>query len=264
MTEHDRPTDRSAPASAPTAAAIAAWCDDLLAAPGTKDYCPNGLQVDGERPVARLVTGVTASQALIDAAIAADADALLVHHGLFWRGDDPCLVGIKGRRVAALMRAGVALLAYHLPLDRHPGLGNNRQLAAVLGIDAPQPADEDGLVWLGRLPTPQPAAAWAALTAARLARAPLHVAVITRPVSAVAWCTGAAQGYLERAAALGADCYLSGEVSEQTVHQARELGIDYLAAGHHATERYGVQALGEAIAAHFGLRHRFIDVDNPA
>ncbi|WP_295542403.1 Nif3-like dinuclear metal center hexameric protein [uncultured Thiohalocapsa sp.] len=243
---------------------IARYCDELLGANAISDYCPNGLQLAGARPVRRLVSGVTASLALIEAAVAEHADALLVHHGWFWKGEDPRLVGMHGRRVAAAVHGGLALLAYHLPLDVHPQLGNNRQLAALLGFTEPAPASADGLLWTGLLVPPQPGAALAALVAERLGRTPLHVPVVDRPVRRVAWCTGAAQRLIDQAAALGADLYLSGEVSEPTVHQARELGLDYLAVGHHASERYGVQALGEHLAGHFGLAHRFIDIDNPA
>ncbi|MBK1629452.1 Nif3-like dinuclear metal center hexameric protein [Thiohalocapsa halophila] len=243
---------------------IGRYCDELLAASTVADYCPNGLQLAGARPVRRLVSGVTASLALIEAALAADADAILVHHGWFWKGEDPRLVGMHGRRVRAAVRGGLALLAYHLPLDVHPELGNNRQLAAVLDLRDAAAASADGLVWTGTLAAPQPGAAVAALVAERLGRSPLHVPVLERPVQRIAWCTGAAQRFIDQAAALGADLYLSGEVSEPTVHQARELGLDYIAAGHHATERYGVQALGEHLAGHFGLGHGFIDIDNPA
>jgi len=245
---------------------LAGHCDALLAAADFSDYCPNGLQVEGGRPVRRLITGVTASQALIDAAIAAGGDALLVHHGFFWKGEDPRLVGMKGRRIGALLRAGLSLLVYHLPLDAHPKLGNNYRLGELLGVVEAGPAGDGSVpVWTGRLAEPCSAAALAAHVAAVLGREPLHVAAGgERTMTRLAWCTGAAQGYIEQAAALGADCYLSGEVSEQTVHQARELGIDYLAAGHHATERYGVQALGEHLAGELGLEHRFIDIDNPA
>ncbi|MFE8032801.1 Nif3-like dinuclear metal center hexameric protein [Thiohalocapsa marina] len=245
------------------AEALASYCTTLLEAERISDYCPNGLQVQGQRPVRRLVSGVTASRALIEAAIAADADAILVHHGWFWKGEAPCLVGMKGQRVGLMMRAEQSLLAYHLPLDVHPVLGNNRQLAEVLGIEAPRPATDDGLIWQGRLPQPMPATAFADAVGRRLARAPLHVAAVDRAIEQVAWCTGAAQRHLAQAHALGADLFISGEISEQTVHEARELGIDYLAAGHHATERYGVQALGEHLAEHFGLEHRYIELDNP-
>jgi dinuclear metal center YbgI/SA1388 family protein len=244
--------------------AIARHCDELLAVDAVSDYCPNGLQALGRRPVTRLVSGVTASLALIEAAARDGADAILVHHGWFWKGDDPRLIGMHGRRVAALLTAGLSLLAYHLPLDRHPELGNNRQLARVLGLHDPGPADADGLLWCAELAAPLSGTALAAHVAERLGRAPLHVPVIDRDVRRIAWCTGAAQRFIARAADLGADLYLSGEVSEQTVHQARELGIDYIAAGHHATERYGVAALGDHVAERFGLVHRFVDIDNPA
>ena len=243
---------------------LANHCDRLLEVDRFSDYCPNGLQVEGDRPVRRLMTGVTASQALIDAAISAGADALLVHHGFFWKSEPAPLTGIKGRRVRALMRAGVSLLAYHLPLDAHPELGNNRRLADQLGLlDARPSTGADDLVWSGRLREPLVGAALAEWIRAKLAREPLHIAVVDHPIDRIAWCTGAAQGAIERAAALGADCYLSGEISEQTVHQARELGIDYLAAGHHATERGGVQALGEYLAAKLGIEHRYLEIENP-
>lgn len=246
-------------------AALAAYCDALLGSAAFSDYCPNGLQVEGERPVRSLLTGVTASQALIEAAVAEGADALLVHHGWFWKGEPAPLAGMKGRRIRTLMRAGIGLVAYHLPLDAHPELGNNRRLADVLGLVDPQPAPGgDGLLWQGRLACAIPAAAFAAQVASALGRTPLHVVTHERPLAAIAWCTGAAQGFIGQAAALGVDAYLSGEISEQTTHQARELGLDYFAAGHHATERYGVMALGEHLAQRFDLRHRFVELDNPA
>lgn len=249
-----------------SASALADHCDRLLAAADFTDYCPNGLQVEGTRPIRLLVTGVTASLALIEAAGDVGADALLVHHGIFWNGDDARLIGPKGRRVRALITHGMSLLAYHLPLDAHPELGNNRCLAERLGMLDAQPlgsASGRTPLWLGRLPTPLAGSAVAAAVAAALGRTPLHIAAHARPIQRIACCSGAAQSYIETAAAAGADLYLSGEVSEQTVHLARELGIDYLAAGHHATERYGVQALGAALATRFGLTHRFIDIDNP-
>jgi dinuclear metal center YbgI/SA1388 family protein len=240
------------------------YCDRLLASADFDDYCPNGLQMEGERPVGRLVSGVTASQALVDAAVAAQADAILVHHGWFWKGESPCLVGMKGRRVRALVRSGAGLLAYHLPLDAHPELGNNRRLGDLLGVRDGQPtAQGKGLVWRGRLPAAMSVDAFARLLEERLGRAPLHIAGHERPIADIAWCTGAAQGFIEVAAALGVDAFVSGEVSEQTTHQARELELDYFAAGHHATERYGVQALGEHLAVHFGIEHRFIEIANP-
>jgi dinuclear metal center YbgI/SA1388 family protein len=245
--------------------ALRDYCDALLDCAGFKDFCPNGLQVEGDRPVRSLVTGVTASQALVEAAIAAHADAIVVHHGYFWKGESPCLVGMKGRRIGSLVRAGMSLFAYHLPLDAHPELGNNRQLARVLGIADPRPADADeGLLWRGRLPQPVAAAEFSVAVAKALGRQPLLVSAHDRPIRELAWCTGAAQGWVEQASALGVDAFLSGEISEQTTHQARELGVHYFAAGHHATERYGARALGSHLAERFGLEHRFLDLDNPA
>lgn len=259
------------PSSSPdgtTLSALVAYCDDLLDVGAFSDYCPNGLQVDPraepDRRIRRLITGVTASQAMIDASAEAGADVLLVHHGFFWKGEDPRIVGVKARRVAALMRAGIALVGYHLPLDAHPDLGNNRRLAEVLGIVAPLAVDPPGsLLWRGELSVALSGTALAAAVATALGREPLHIPVRKGPVRTIAWCTGAAQGQIEQAAALGVDAYLSGEVSEQTTHLARELGLDYLGAGHHATERYGVQALGEHLARELGVEHRFIDLPNP-
>ncbi len=244
---------------------LLASADALLQPQQFSDYCPNGLQVQGRDQVKMLVTGVTASQALIEAAVEAGADALLVHHGYFWRGEDPCVVGMKRRRLGLLLQHDISLLAYHLPLDAHPLLGNNAQLARRLEIeveggldDSPQPVGN-----VGRLREPLSAAAFAARVAVALGRQPLLEAVGDRPIARIAWCTGAAQGYIERAARLGVDAYLTGEASEPTIHQARELGLHFIAAGHHATERYGVQALGEQLASELGLEHRFIDIDNP-
>lgn len=245
--------------------ALRDYCDSLLACADFKDYCPNGLQVEGDRPIRHLISGVTASQALIDAAITLGGDAILTHHGYFWKGESPCMVGMKGWRMRSLMRAGLSLFAFHLPLDMHPNLGNNRQLARVLGIVGAGPAATgQGLLWKGRLPRPMRARDFAALTARTLGREPIHVRAHERPIDSLAWCTGAGQGYIEEAAELGVDGFLSGEISEQTTHQARELGVDYFAAGHNATERYGVQALGKHLAERFALEHRFFDLDNPA
>lgn len=245
--------------------ALAAHCDTLLGVAAFSDYAPNGLQVEGERSVGFLITGVTASLALIEAAAAEGADALLVHHGWFWKGEPLPLTGMKGRRVRALIRSGMSLLAYHLPLDAHPELGNNRRLGERLGLQDAAPAVEgEGLIWRGRLHQPLTGAELAAQVGAALGRTPLHVPGHDRAIETVAWCTGGGQGYIVEAAALGVDAFLSGEISEQTTHQARELGIDYFAAGHHATERYGVQALGEHLARRLGLEHRFLDLDNPA
>jgi len=242
------------------------YCDRLLEADRFNDYCPNGLQVEGREVVTRLVSGVTASQALIDSACAQQADLLLVHHGYFWKGEDPTVTGIKQRRVSKLLEAGVALLAYHLPLDAHPELGNNVQLAGRLGLlEEGRFGDGHGpdLACFGNMQDPMSARELAARILAVLGREPLVVGEGPAIIKSVGWCTGAAQSYLETAARRGLDAFISGEISEPSVHIAREYGIHYFAAGHHATERYGVQALGEHLAARFGIQHTFIDIDNP-
>ena len=247
--------------------ALVAALDDLLQPARFSDYCPNGLQVQGRGEVSHLVSGVTASEALIDAAIADGADALLVHHGYFWKGEDPVLTGMKRRRIGKLIGHDLSLLAYHLPLDAHPELGNNAQLASLLGLhrEGPLfPADARAVGDVGRLEVALPPEALVARIAERLGRSPLHVPGGPAMIRRVAWCTGGAQGFIEQAIAMGADAYLSGEISEQTAHAAREGGIHYLALGHHASERYGARAVGEWVAARFGLTHRFIDIDNPA
>ena len=245
--------------------ALAAYCDRFLEAARFADYAPNGLQVEGDRPIRRLVSGVTASAALIEAAIALEADAILVHHGWFWKGESPCLVGMKGRRAKTILSAGLSLIAYHLPLDAHPEVGNNARLGARLGVVGGHPAEgSNPNLWQGRLARPLSAAALAEHLEQTLGRRPLRVGLEREQISQIAWCTGGGQGYIEQAAALGVDAFISGELSEQTTHQARELGICYLAAGHHATERYGAQALGEHLAEQLGLWHRFIEIENPA
>ena len=235
----------------------------LLRAAEYKDYGPNGLQVQGRREVRRLASGVTASLAFIDAAIAAGADTLLVHHGLFWRGQDGRLTGWLRERVARLLAHDINLFAYHLPLDAHPELGNNAQLGLRLGLQADGRFGEQALGFIGPAGHTQLDALAAAATSV-LGRAPLVVPGDGRPLSRVAWCTGGAQGWFEAAIAAGADAYLTGEISEPQAHLARETGVAFLACGHHATERYGAPALGAAIAAEFGLQHVFIDIDNPA
>jgi dinuclear metal center YbgI/SA1388 family protein len=242
---------------------LARHLDALLEVARIRDYCPNGLQVEGRPAVGRIVSGVTASAALIDRAAAAGADALLVHHGYFWKGEDPRLVGPRKRRIERLLAAGLSLFAYHLPLDLHPTLGNNAQLAARLGLAVAGRAGEQELVAYGALDAPTDLAGFAARVAARLGRQPLAIGEPDRPVARAAWCTGAAQGFFEAAIALDVDVYVTGEISEQHVHLARESGVAFVAAGHHATERFGVQALGEHLAQTFGLAHEFVDIDNP-
>ena len=228
------------------------------------DYCPNGLQVEGASVINKLVAGVTASQALLDEAVRAKADAILVHHGYFWRGENPVLSGMKKRRITTLVNNDINLLAYHLPLDAHLELGNNAQLAAKLGLSVEGVASIEGqdLLFHGLTSAPMSGLEFAHHIASRLDRAPLHIES-DRAVSKVAWCTGGAQGYIEQAIELGVDAYITGEASEQTTHIAREAGIHFYAAGHHATERYGVLALGRFLAERFKLDFEFVDIDNP-
>jgi len=230
-----------------------------------QDYCPNGLQVEGRERVHKLVTGVTASQALLDAAIAAGADAILVHHGYFWKNEPAQVVGLKKKRLQTLLKHDVSLLAYHLPLDLHDELGNNVRLGQHLefNIKEPPAGTETGLLRVGELSQPMTPQELAAHIGRCLGRMPQHIEGGPDRIQTIAWCTGAAQGYIDQALELGVDAYLSGEISEPTVHTAREGGIHYFAAGHHATERYGVQALGQRLAETFGLEHQFIDIDNP-
>jgi dinuclear metal center YbgI/SA1388 family protein len=246
--------------------ALVEYTDALLGAAGYRDYCPNGLQVEGRQEIRHLVSGVTASMALIEAAGAAGADALLVHHGYFWKGEDACITGMKQRRLRRLLGADISLLAYHLPLDAHARLGNNTQLARVLGFETEGSFGNEPDLQLGqygRLSRALDAAALAAHIGERLGRVPLHIPGAAARIETVGWCTGAAQSYIEAAAVRGLDAFISGEISEQTVHVARETGIHYFAAGHHATERYGVQALGAHLAEHFGITHEFVDIENP-
>lgn len=235
--------------------------NDWLSPDTFQDYCPNGLQVEGAAEIGRIVTGVTASQALLDAAIEQKAQLVLVHHGYFWKGEDPTVRGMKRARLKTLLEHDINLVAYHLPLDDHPEYGNNRQLAEVLGIR--NASALDGLVWQGELPHAMTVEELSAHLTSKLKRLPLHVGEGPKRISRIGWCTGAAQGYIGKALEAGLDAFISGEISEPTTHTARECGIHYFAAGHHATERYGVQALGEALARTFGIEHQFIDCDNP-
>ena len=230
-----------------------------------RDYCPNGLQVEGKAEVKKIISGVTACQDLIDAAISEKADVLLVHHGYFWKGEDERITGLKYQRIRSLIEAGINLVAYHLPLDAHPLYGNNAKLADVLELDIAGsfPSGNDAVGMYGTLKTPMTAAEFNEKITSALDREALHIGDKSQQIHTLAWCSGAAQGYIEAAAELGVDAYLTGEISEQTVHIARENGMHFYAAGHHATERYGVQAFGEHLAAHFAIEHQFIDIANP-
>lgn len=245
---------------------LLAYLDETLEPGRFQDYCPNGLQVAGKQEISTVISGVTASEAFLQAAIEADADAVLVHHGYFWRGENQRVTGMKQRRLKLLLENDINLIAYHLPLDAHPLLGNNAQLAKILGLEVDgrmSGTGEPAIGVCGCLPAPQSLSAFAGHIELKLNRKPLVVKGHERPINTVGWCTGAAQGFLQQAADLGLDAFISGEISEPTFHTAKELGINYIAAGHHATERYGVQALGEELAQRFNIRHHFIDIDNP-
>lgn len=244
---------------------LTSYLEILLDVQKFQDYCPNGLQVEGRQSIKRIVTGVTASQALIDQAIAVGADAILVHHGYFWKGEPAPITGIKAKRIKALMQHDISLLAYHLPLDAHGEFGNNAQLAKLLGLEICGGLDGSDVpigFW-GKPSKPCSLEAFAQNIEQQLLRKPLVIGAGNKQLSKVAWCTGAAQSYIEKAVALGVDCFISGEISEPTVHIARECDIAYISAGHHATERYGVKALGEHLQQKFAIECQFIDIDNP-
>jgi dinuclear metal center YbgI/SA1388 family protein len=238
--------------------------DELLQAGQFKDYGPNGLQVEGKARIHKVVTGVTASLALIDAAIEAGADAILVHHGLFWRGQDGRVTGWMKQRLARLIAHDINLLAYHLPLDAHGSLGNNAQWGQRLGLVADGRFGEQDIGFVGPVPDGLDLAALSARVAQVLGRPPVVVPGDGRLLQRAAWCSGGAQGYFEAAIARGVDVFLTGEISEPQAHYARETGVAFMACGHHASERYGVQAVGQHLAARLGLQHQFLDIDNPA
>ena len=238
--------------------------DMLLQPERFKDYCPNGLQVEGQFEVRKIVSGVTASLALIEAAIAVKADTILVHHGLFWRGQDGRVTGWMRQRLALLLAHNINLLAYHLPLDAHPEWGNNAQLGQRLGLQSTGRFRELDLGWMAHAEFDS-AQSLASHAEAVLGRSVVLVSGKDQaPLRRIAWCTGGAQGYFESAIAAGAEAFITGEISEPQMHLARECGVAYLACGHHATERYGAPAVAAHVAAQFGLQHHFIDIDNPA
>lgn len=232
-----------------------------------KDYCPNGLQVEGRKEIKKIVTGVTASKALIEEAIKLNADAILVHHGYFWKGESEAIRGMKGDRIRSLIKNDINLFAYHLPLDIHPELGNNAQLAQLLDIEVLGGLEghPQSVAMIGSLKKEMTGTEFAQRIATVLNREPMHISpeLADRTIKQVGWCTGGGQDFIELAASQGMDAFISGEISERTTYSARELNIHYFAAGHHATERYGIKALGEWLAQQHGFDVTFIDIDNP-
>ena len=239
------------------------YLNSYLDTAGFRDYCPNGLQVEGRSEIRTLVTGVTASLSLLRSALERGADAVLVHHGYFWRSEDARVIGTRRERLALLLNNDLNLFAFHLPLDVHPEIGNNVQLARLLELPCDGRFGDQNIGSYGRLDATVTVGELSARIATRLERVPLVIGDERKSIRRIAWCTGAAQGYLEDAVRLGVDAYITGEISEQTVHLARETDVAFIAAGHHATERYGICALGEHLAAQFGLQYRFVDLENP-
>lgn len=243
-----------------------AYLQDLLLCAKFSDYAPNGLQIEGKPQIARICTAVTASDEVISQAIQFKADALLVHHGYFWRGEPGIITGMKRQRIAKLLNSDINLFAYHLPLDCHLELGNNACIAQVLqlnSVSSHKAGGTENLLWSGSLPTSLKAEDFAVVLEKAFARTPQHIASHNRPITRIAWCSGAAQDYIVDASELGVDAFISGEISERTYYQAKELAIDYFACGHHATERLGIQALGEHLAKKYQLVHQFLDSNNP-
>ena len=242
---------------------LVSYIQEILQPERFSDYCPNGLQIQGCPDVLKIVTGVTASMDLLEAAADAGADAVLVHHGFFWKNEDPCIVGIKQKRIKFLLDNNISLLAYHLPLDAHPKLGNNAQLANRLGLNLEAWAGNQNILAYGTLPEVRLLGDFSQFVDLQLNRTPMVIGADNKQIKRVAWCTGGAQSYMQDAINLGVDLFISGEISEQTYHLAQESGVAYMAAGHHATERYGVNALGDHLAFHFSISHEFIDIHNP-
>jgi dinuclear metal center YbgI/SA1388 family protein len=244
---------------------LAKYLDAKLETARYRDYCPNGLQVEGRAEIKLILTGVTASLALLERAVELKADAVLVHHGYFWRGEDMRVVGQKQRRLKLLLEDDISLFAYHLPLDMHAELGNNAQLAKQLEIKPISRFAEDDLGWLGKILNSEikTVGDLTQHVERKLGRKPMLIGDPEKLIDQIAWCSGAAQNLFDQAVVAGASIYMSGEISEPTVHFARESGIAYLSCGHHATERYGVAALGAHLSQHFGCSHQFVDIDNP-
>jgi dinuclear metal center YbgI/SA1388 family protein len=249
-----------------TRSELTLYLNDFLNCARYNDYAPNGIQIEGKEQIKRICTAVTASEEIISQAVTWKADALLVHHGYFWRGEDPVISGMKRQRISKLLNHNINLFAYHLPLDCHVELGNNACLAKLLLLDSVEMhkvGSIENLLWSGTLINPIDGTLFTEFLEKKLGRKPLHISGNSHTIKTIAWCSGAAQDYIEEAHKLGVDAYLSGEISERTYYQAKELGIHYYSCGHHATERYGIQALGEYLSTYFELEHFFIDSNNP-
>ncbi len=245
---------------------IIQWCDSTLKAAEFKDYAPNGLQIEGKAEVKKILCAVTASQSAIEAAIAQQADLLLVHHGYFWKGEAYPITGMRGKRIKTLIQNDISLVGYHLPLDAHPTLGNNAAIADLLelqNIEALDPSERHPIGNIGYLKQPVSAEVFKALLTEKLGFETIHLTTEKTKIQKVGFCTGGAQDFIEKAAAQECDAYISGEVSERTFYQAQELNVHYFACGHHATERYGVQRLGKAIAEQFNIEYSYFELNNP-
>lgn len=245
---------------------IIQWCNDTLKTHEFKDYAPNGLQIEGKSEVKKIVCAVTASQEAIDAAIAQQADLLLVHHGYFWKGEAYPITGMRGKRIKTLIQHDISLVAYHLPLDSHPTLGNNAAIADLLeleifeALDASERHPIGNIGYLKQALTPED---FKNLLTERLGFQTIHLPADKKTIQKVGFCTGAAQDFISKAAEQNCDAYISGEVSERTYYEAKELDVHYYACGHHATERYGVQRLGKAISEQFNLEYSYFELNNP-
>ena len=245
---------------------IIQWCDQTLKSPEFKDYAPNGLQIEGKTEVHKILAAVTASQDAIDAAIRENADLLLVHHGYFWKGEAYPITGMRGKRIKSLIQHDISLLAYHLPLDSHPSLGNNAAIADLLKlerIEALDPSERHPIGNIGYLNQPMPVEEFKKFVSEKLKFDAIHLPADKNMIEKVGFCTGGAQDFIVKAAEQGCDAYISGEVSERTFYEAKELGVHYFACGHHATERYGVQRLGQAISEQFDIEYVYFELNNP-
>ena len=238
---------------------LAKYLSEYLNVSNFSDYCPNGLQIEGKSDIGKIIAGVSANQDLIDRAIDEQADALLVHHGFFWKNESAVITGIKRNRIKALLDNNINLFAYHLPLDAHPIVGNNIQLALRFNIQSPRPIG-DTLVWQGEVDAPLHEVAQSVMNVT--SRTPLVFGPQDKKIKKITWCSGGAQSYIEHAINIGADCFITGEVSEQIPAICKENNIAFISAGHHATERYGVQALAQHLSQEFELDYQYVDIDN--